>query len=100
MTAPQEARRVKAREACLQAVYAWQMRPPQLAKAKELLDKAIATDATYARPYVLLAQYHAMLGMFTQTIPTMQLYPTAKEHASDGLGLDQNDNVALSAAHG
>jgi len=100
MTAPQEARRVKAREACLQAVYAWQMRPPQLAKAKELLDKAIATDPTYARPYVLLAQYHAMLGMFTQTIPPMQFYPKAKELAFQGIRLDQNDNVALSAAHG
>jgi serine/threonine protein kinase/Tfp pilus assembly protein PilF len=100
VAAPQEARRVKAREACLQAVYLWQMRPPQLAKAKELIEKAIATDPTYARPYVLLAQYHAMLGMFTQTIPPMQFYPKAKELALQAIRMEQNDNVALSAAHG
>ena len=102
VAARQEARRVKAREACLQAVYFWQTRPQQLAKAKGLIEQAIATDPTYARPYVLLAQYHAMFGMFSQTIPPMQFYPKAKELALQAIQLEQNgnDNVALSAAHG
>src|SRR2546428_9831180 len=57
VAAPQEARRVKARELCLRAVYLWQSRPPQLPQAKELIEQAIAADPTYARSYAFLAQY-------------------------------------------
>ncbi len=97
--APQQ-RRVKAHEAYLKARYLWQSRPPQLAKAKEVLEEAITIDPTYAPPYVVLGQWYVMQGMFSQKIPPMQFYPKAKELAMKALQIDQNDITAVAAAHG
>ena len=97
--APQE-RRVKAREAYLKARYLWGSRPPQLAKAKEMLEEAITVDPTYAPAYVVLGQWYVMQGMFAQKIPPMQFYPKAKELAMKALQIEQNDITAVAAAHG
>ncbi|HEY8133640.1 MAG TPA: protein kinase, partial [Thermoanaerobaculia bacterium] len=98
---PPQARRVKAHEAYLKARYLWLSRPPQLAKAKEVDEQAIAIDPTYAPPYVLLGQWYVMQGMFSQKIPPMQFYPKAKELAMKALQIDQNDMTAVaSGAHG
>ena len=96
--APQD-RRVEARDLYLQGRYYGQLRPPQPSKAKEMFEKAIAVDPTYAAPMVMLAMNFVSQGMFTQTTPPMQFYPKAKELALKALQLEQNDAPTLSVAH-
>lgn len=96
--APDE-RRVQARDLHLQGRYYQSVRPPQPAKSREMFEKAIAVDPTYAPPYSMLAMNFVSQGMFTQTTPPMQFYPKAKELALKTLQLEQNDPQHMSIAH-
>ncbi len=95
----QQERRVKARESTLKARYYNQLRPPQPAKAKELLEQAIAIEPTYSPAYSLLSMSYVMEGMFRQTTLPMQFYPKAKELALKVIQIEQNDTTALGSAH-
>lgn len=98
VNAPQD-RRLEAHDLYLQGRYFGQLRPPQPAKAKEMFEKAIAVDPTYAAPHAMLAMNFVSQGMFTQTTPPMQFYPKAKEMALKTLQLDPDDAPSLSVAH-
>lgn len=60
-----------------------------LLSAKELFEKAIETDSTYALAHAGLADAYNMLGSY-YFLPPSEAYPKAQESAQTALELDEN----------
>jgi serine/threonine protein kinase/TolB-like protein len=68
---------------------------PELQKAVEFFQQAIATDANYALAYAGLAAAYASMPVFLPQLSTRQLNPKAREAVQKALSLDDN----LAEAH-
>jgi len=83
----------------LQGRYHWNRRTePDLRRAVELFEQAIAIEPEYAAAYAALAQTHLVSVNWTPT-PAEVAYPAAREAAEKALAIDP-DNAAAWAALG
>ena len=86
----------------LKGRFYWEKRTPEsLEKARDYFNQAIARDPAYARAYVALADYWAVVSGY-EPVPASRSTPQLKAAALKALALDEKlpeAHAALAAAH-
>ena len=76
-------------EEYLKGIYYQTSRPPDPAKSKEHLERAIQLDSNNPAPYALLATIYVSGAFFRESRPPMELFPKAKELALKAIAIDE-----------